>query len=75
MRTRKDLIEAAKASAGHTVSDYSGHTLVLVGKRGASVIFWNDGAMTRGDVRLDVACKIRTVKEAANLLDLTEEVR
>jgi Cft2 family RNA processing exonuclease len=69
--TVKALIALAEASPKHTVGKFGSQPVIRKGSRfGPSVIFWEDGTCTRGDVDQTIATNM-TKKDAAKLLDLT----
>ncbi len=73
MMRRKTLFDAARLSPWHAIRELPSRTIVIYAKHGVAVVFWDDGSMHRGDVDLDLALLIPTVKEAAKILGLSDE--
>ena len=64
------LLEAANASPKHSVTKFGSRPVIRMGSRyGPSVIFWEDGTCTRGDIDQTIATNM-TMAVARKLLTL-----
>lgn len=76
--TRARLLRAARYSGRYTVACTDGQrwTIRPVTRVGMGVDLWEDGTITRSDVRLDLATPLTVTGAAAALgLDLSEVTR